>query len=73
MEEQNNKPRGLDQYRAIGFAVTVASYFIIKYGIAASMFNIQDTSNILYSLGLILGCMLIGRSAERWLRSRAEK
>ena len=66
MSESNNQPK--QKNRLIGFGVTIASYFLIKYGLVARFFASEDYNNLLYSIILIIACMFLEEPLKRhWI------
>ncbi|MEM9835959.1 MAG: hypothetical protein AAF828_05625 [Bacteroidota bacterium] len=70
MANQENK--GPFRLSFIGTAVTIASYFIIKYGIVARFVQREDFT-LVYSILLIFTCVFIGRAVERMLEERKKE
>lgn len=70
--EQTDKPPGRP-FRSVSIVVTLATYFFLKYFVAARMFDLSETNNFIYTIGLILTSVLFGGAVERWLESRKAK
>lgn len=70
MEEPSpKKPYGMS-WR--GILIALATYFVIKYGIAAQFFELSEL-RLLYSLGLIIGCSYFGKVVDEALRERGKR
>lgn len=52
-----------------GTLVAIATYFLIKYGIAAQFFELSEL-RLLYGLGLIIGCSYFGKVVDQALKKR---
>ncbi len=70
--DANNEPKKRE-VRWVSIVVTLATYFFLKYVVAARMYDVNDTSNLPYTIGLILASVFFGRAVDRWLASRQEK
>jgi glucose uptake protein GlcU len=73
MEPSPSSPDKKPSISWVSIAVTLGSYFFLKYVVAAQMYDVNDTSNLPYTLGLILASVFFGRAVDRWLESRKEK
>lgn len=68
-EPKKKKPYGMT-WR--GILVAVASYFVIKYGIAAQFFELSEL-RLLYSLGLIIACSYFGKVVDEAIKERKKR
>lgn len=67
MSEQEPKK---SNFSFLSTGVTLGSYFLIKYGIAAQFFEAGEL-NFMYSIVLILACMFLGKAVESaWLEHK---
>ncbi len=65
-EPTKKKPYGMS-WR--GTLIALASYFVIKYGVAAQFFELSEL-RLLYSLALIIACSYFGKVVDAALEER---